>query len=73
MGNKLSKSVEPIVISLEGNIGAGKSLFFDKLKKHYENDSTICFLEEPIEFDLISNIFFLQNHYIIYWITLYNT
>ncbi len=46
MGNKSSK---PIVISLEGNIGTGKSTFFEELRKYYHNDPTICFLPEPVE------------------------
>ena len=54
MGNKSSKpdsgaTTKPMVISLEGNIGTGKTTFFEELRKHYHNDPTICFLQEPIE------------------------
>lgn len=39
---------KPIIISIEGNIGSGKSTLLDKLKDKYKNDSTICFIQEPI-------------------------
>jgi len=38
----------PIIISIEGNIGSGKSTLLDKLKDEYKNDSSICFIQEPI-------------------------
>ena len=46
MGNKPSK---PTLISLEGNIGAGKSTFFNILKDHFANDPTVLFLPEPLD------------------------
>src|SRR6056300_1529276 len=38
----------PIIISIEGNIGSGKSTLLDKLNDEYKNDSSICFIQEPI-------------------------
>jgi deoxyadenosine/deoxycytidine kinase len=38
----------PIIISIEGNIGSGKSTMIEKLRNKYENDNTIHFVEEPI-------------------------
>jgi len=45
MGNKPSK---PTLISLEGNIGVGKSTFFNILKEHFANDPSVLFLPEPL-------------------------
>ena len=39
----------PLVYSIEGNIGTGKSTFLEKLKEHYKDDTGICFLEEPTQ------------------------
>ena len=36
------------IISIEGNIGTGKSTLLSELRKTYANDSTICFLDEPV-------------------------
>jgi deoxycitidine kinase/deoxyguanosine kinase len=36
------------IISIEGNIGSGKSTFVEALKKHFHSES-ICFLDEPVE------------------------
>lgn len=38
----------PIVISIEGNIGSGKSTLLTKLQEIYGIDSSICFLQEPV-------------------------
>ena len=35
-------------ISIEGNIGSGKSTLVEELKRHIHNER-ICFLEEPVE------------------------
>ena len=35
------------IISIEGNIGSGKSTFLQYLKEHLTSDK-ICFLDEPI-------------------------
>ena len=36
------------IISIEGNIGSGKSTFVEQLKLNIKNDK-ICFLEEPVD------------------------
>ena len=36
------------IISIEGNIGSGKSTFVEQLKQTLKNDN-ICFLQEPVE------------------------
>jgi deoxyadenosine/deoxycytidine kinase len=36
------------IISIEGNIGTGKSTLLNEMRKTYENDPTICFLDEPV-------------------------
>lgn len=38
----------PIVLSLEGNIGAGKSTILNALEKHLGNKSGWLFLKEPV-------------------------
>jgi deoxyadenosine/deoxycytidine kinase len=37
------------IITVEGNIGSGKSTFINKLKQHYVDYKTIKFLPEPVE------------------------
>ena len=37
------------IISIEGNIGSGKSHLIEYLKKTYKNNKQIIFLDEPIE------------------------
>jgi len=36
------------IISIEGNIGTGKSTLLAELKKKYADNASICFLNEPI-------------------------
>ena len=36
------------IISIEGNIGTGKSTLLSELRKAYADDPTICFLDEPV-------------------------
>jgi len=38
----------PKIISIEGNIGSGKSTLVDMLQTHFADNSRICFLQEPI-------------------------
>jgi deoxyadenosine/deoxycytidine kinase len=47
--NKLYKMVKPILISVEGNIGAGKSTIIDHLKDHMKGNTDIMFLKEPVD------------------------
>jgi deoxyadenosine/deoxycytidine kinase len=37
------------IVSIEGNIGSGKSTLLENLKKHYENNSSVIFLKEPVD------------------------
>jgi deoxyadenosine/deoxycytidine kinase/ribonuclease HI len=39
----------PILISIEGNIGSGKSTLYRELKEKYKNDPTVCFVPEPVD------------------------
>ena len=39
----------PLIISIEGNIGSGKSTFLEQLRLKYSADPTICFLMEPVD------------------------
>jgi len=36
------------IISIDGNIGSGKSTLMDDLKKKYQHNTNIIFLEEPV-------------------------
>jgi len=37
------------IISIEGNIGSGKSTLFEKLKIHFANNKNIIFVREPVD------------------------
>ena len=37
------------IISIEGNIGSGKSTFLENLRNHYKNDNCVIFLKEPVD------------------------
>jgi len=37
------------VVSIEGNIGSGKSTLMKYLKQHFKNDDCIIFLKEPVD------------------------
>ena len=37
------------IISIEGNIGSGKSTLFEKLKIHFSNNKNIIFVREPVD------------------------
>lgn len=39
----------PIIISIDGNIGSGKSTLYNELKKVYQDNSSICFVPEPVD------------------------
>jgi len=45
----LQKKVMPKLVSIEGNIGVGKSTIVQKLKAVYEGRPDVVFLEEPVE------------------------
>lgn len=38
-----------IIVSIEGNIGSGKSTLMENLKKTYKNNSQVIFLKEPVD------------------------
>lgn len=42
-------SSKPTIISIEGNIGAGKTTIIEKLQQNLAHDQTILFLREPVE------------------------
>jgi deoxyguanosine kinase len=42
-------SVTYTIVSIEGNIGSGKSTLLSNLRQHYENNSNVVFLKEPID------------------------
>lgn len=39
----------PIIISIEGNIGSGKTTIIENLEKYYEHDKRVLFLREPLD------------------------
>ena len=39
----------PVIISIDGNIGSGKSTLYTDLQKHYQDRSDICFVPEPVD------------------------
>ena len=39
----------PRIISIDGNIGSGKSTLYKELQRHYANRSDICFVPEPVD------------------------
>ena len=41
--------LRPRLVSLEGNIGAGKTTLIEKLKKRYADDVRFLFVEEPVQ------------------------
>jgi deoxyadenosine/deoxycytidine kinase len=45
----MSSLTRPRLISLEGNIGAGKSTFIETLKQKYKDCNQVLFLQEPVD------------------------
>ena len=41
--------MHPHIISIEGNIGAGKSTLYENLRKIYKDDPRIVFVDEPVD------------------------
>jgi len=37
------------IVSIEGNIGSGKSTILEKLREHYKDSSNVVFLKEPVD------------------------
>ena len=46
--NKMSQNKSPIIISVEGNIGAGKSTIMEKMQELLESKE-IGFMREPVD------------------------
>jgi deoxyadenosine/deoxycytidine kinase len=42
-------SLNYTIISIEGNIGSGKSTLMSNLKEYYKNNSEVIFLKEPVD------------------------
>jgi deoxyadenosine/deoxycytidine kinase len=42
-------SSQPVIISIEGNIGSGKTTILEKLESRFQNDDTVVFLREPLD------------------------
>ena len=42
-------SSKPVIISIEGNIGSGKTTIIENLEKHLAHDNTVLFLREPLD------------------------
>jgi deoxyadenosine/deoxycytidine kinase len=42
-------SAKPVIISIEGNIGSGKTTIIGNLEKHLQDDQCILFLREPLD------------------------
>jgi deoxyadenosine/deoxycytidine kinase len=42
-------SVTYTIVSIEGNIGSGKSTLLSNLRQHYESNSNVVFLKEPVD------------------------
>ena len=47
--DNLKCNVKANILSIEGNIGSGKSTLMEELKKAYENNPNIVFLKEPVD------------------------
>lgn len=47
--DNLKCNVKANILSIEGNIGSGKSTLMEELKKVYENNPNIVFLKEPVD------------------------
>jgi len=43
------KSLNFTIISIEGNIGSGKSTLMENLKEYYKDNNEIIFLREPVD------------------------
>lgn len=42
-------SSKPVIISIEGNIGSGKTTIIENLEKYYKDDKSVLFLREPLD------------------------
>lgn len=58
----------PRIISIEGNIGSGKSTFLSYLKEYYRENTSVIFLREPVDIwekvkDPVTNETMLEKFY----------
>jgi deoxyadenosine/deoxycytidine kinase len=58
----------PNIISVDGNIGAGKSTFLEEVAEYYRDDPTVIILKEPVDkwtklMDPDTNISLLESYY----------
>jgi deoxyadenosine/deoxycytidine kinase/ribonuclease HI len=44
-----SSSFHPIILSIDGNIGSGKSTLYKDLQEYYHDNTDICFVPEPVD------------------------
>ena len=42
-------NMNSIILSIDGNIGSGKSTLYNNLKNHYKDRDDICFVPEPVD------------------------
>lgn len=42
-------SFRPIILSIDGNIGSGKSTLYKDLQEYYHDNTDICFVPEPVD------------------------
>jgi len=42
-------STGPIILSIDGNIGSGKSTLYADLQRYYSSNTDICFVPEPVD------------------------
>lgn len=45
----MTSTIKCKILSVEGNIGSGKSTLVQKMKNHFENNTDILFLQEPVD------------------------
>ena len=45
----MDESYRPRIITIEGNIGAGKSTLVETMRERYKNRDDIVFLQEPVD------------------------
>ena len=45
----MDNETTPIIVSIEGNIGSGKSTLLTELQNKYGEDTSICFIQEPVD------------------------
>jgi len=50
LSTQMSSAISsPIILSIDGNIGSGKSTLYKDLQAYYSNNADICFVPEPVD------------------------